>query len=102
GRDRAIERHAFALAALRARCADLMDIALLRDEDVVWLDERGEAMSVAQWEQPRRRCVALHFVRSGWTLCVNGSGEAQDFRLGDDRYVSVASRSLMLLDPLSG
>ena len=100
GRDREIEAHTFTLAALRARCPDFKDIAMLREEDVAWADESGRAMGVAQWEQPERRCVALHFLRSGWTLCVNGSAEPREFHLGDDRCVTVASRSLLLLDPL--
>lgn len=100
GRDREIEAHVFTLAALRARCPDFKDIAMLREEEVAWADERGRAMDVAQWEQPERRCVALHFLRSGWTLCVNGSAAPREFHLGDDRCVTVASRSLLLLDPL--
>ncbi|MBO9527326.1 MAG: glycogen debranching protein GlgX, partial [Sphingobium yanoikuyae] len=69
-RDREIEAHAFALGQWRRRCADLTDVALLGEDDVVWLDEGGQPLSVVQWEDPARRRLVLHFRASGLSLCI--------------------------------
>jgi glycogen operon protein len=74
-RDREIEAHAFALGQWRRRCAELTDVALLGEGDVVWLDEGGQPLSVAQWEDPARRRLVLHFRASGLSLCINGAEE---------------------------
>ena len=72
-RDREIEAHAFALGQWRRRCVELTDVALLGEGDVVWLDEGGQPLSVAQWEDPTRRRLVLHFRASGLSLCINGA-----------------------------
>ncbi|MDH2131664.1 glycogen debranching protein GlgX [Sphingobium yanoikuyae] len=72
-RDREIEAHAFALGQWRRNCAELTDVALLGEDDVVWLDEGGQPLSVAQWEDPARGRLVLHFRASGLSLCINGA-----------------------------
>lgn len=79
GRDRAIEAHAIAMAALRADQPDLRDTAILTDADVAWLDEQSEPLTTAQWEDPARRRLALYYRESGLTICVNGSDKACRF-----------------------
>ncbi|WP_313040814.1 glycogen debranching protein GlgX [Sphingobium yanoikuyae] len=74
-RDREIEAHAFALGQWRRNCAELTDVALLGEGDVVWLDEGGQPLTVAQWEDPARRRLVLHFRASGLSLCINGAEE---------------------------
>ena len=81
GRDREIEAHAFALGQWRRSCAELTDVALLREGDVAWLDEDGQPLAVAQWDDPARRRLALHFRASGLSICVNGSDEPCRFDL---------------------
>ena len=98
GRDRELEDHACALAALRTRHACLRDTRFLTDADVMWLDEGGAPLRVDQWEDPARRRVALHFVADGLTLCLNGADDGCDFHLPDGRVIAVAGRSLMPVD----
>ncbi|MFZ2996783.1 glycogen debranching protein GlgX [Sphingobium sp.] len=98
GRDVALEAYAFALAALRARCAVLQGDRFLTDADVAWLDEEGSPLHNGQWEDPARRRLALHFRASGLTLCLNGAGEACDFHLPDVRMVNVAARTLLPIE----
>lgn len=70
-RDREIEAHAFALASLRASQPDLCDTRWLSGADVEWLDEESQPLTVAQWEDADRRCLAMRF-DSGLTIYVNG------------------------------
>lgn len=98
GRDRTIEAHAFATSALRAEQPDLCDIAILSDADVEWLDEDGRSLSVAQWEDPARRRLALHYRASGLTLCVNGSNEACRFVAGAGES-NVPARAIAVMPP---
>ena len=79
GRDREIEAHAFALAALRAATPDLHRTDWLSEADVEWLDEQGQPMTVAQWEQPDRRCLAMRFRSSGFSVFINGDDVPHDF-----------------------
>ncbi|WP_065846188.1 glycogen debranching protein GlgX [Sphingobium sp. Ndbn-10] len=79
GRDREIEAHAFALADMRASTPDFSDAGWLSETDVEWLDERGQPMTVAQWEDPDRRCLAMRFRRSGFTVFINGGDWPHDF-----------------------
>ncbi|MDI1296173.1 MAG: glycogen debranching protein GlgX [bacterium] len=97
-RDREIEAHAFALAAMRARCPDLRDTALLSDGDVEWLDEGGHPLTIAQWEDPTRRRLVLRFRGSGLALCVNGGDSLCQFVLPEGR-VAVERRSLLPILP---
>ena len=98
GRDREIEAHAFALAALRAGRGDLSGTALLTDADVEWLDEQGVPLGIAEWENPARRRLVMRYRASGFAVCVNGAGEACRFRIGG-REVEVAGRSVNMLLP---
>jgi glycogen operon protein len=95
-RDREIEAHAFAMAALRARWADLSDPALLTDADVEWLDEDGQLLSPVQWEEAGRRRLVMRYRKSGLALCVNGTDESCLFRIsGAD--IEVPARSISAL-----
>lgn len=80
GRDRMLEAHAFALADIRAAAPDLRGVAILSDADVEWLDENGQALTIAQWEDPARRRLMLRYRASGLTLCVNGEADPCHFR----------------------
>ncbi|QGP80669.1 glycogen debranching protein GlgX [Sphingobium sp. CAP-1] len=96
GRDRTVEAHAFALAALRAATPDLRDVALLSDADVEWLDEAGQPLTVAQWEDPSRRRLALRYRASGVTLCVNGDAQPCRFLIGS-ASVHVEPRAIAIV-----
>lgn len=98
GRDRALEAHAFALAALRAEAAELLGVAMLADADVDWLDEHGQALTVGQWEDAGRRRLALRYRKSGLAVCVNGAGEACHFHLPESD-VDVGPRSVLINRP---
>tara|TARA_R110000868_G_scaffold75144_8_gene216985 strand:- start:6429 stop:8309 length:1881 start_codon:yes stop_codon:yes gene_type:complete len=98
GRDTTLEAEAFALAALRAKNAELGGTAILSEADVAWLDEGGAPLSVAQWEDPQRRRFALHYRGSGLAICVNGAGEACRFLL-EGQAVDVAARSVLVIPP---
>lgn len=97
-RDRELEAHAVALADLRAALPELGDPAILEDADVDWLDEDGEAMTIAHWEEPGRRCLALRYRVSGTTLCVNGGVQSRTFRLPDGA-VDVPARAIVIRRP---
>ena len=92
-RDREIEAHAFAVAASRAERADLSDPALLTDADVEWLDERGQPLSPAQWEEAGRRRLVMRYRKSGLAICINGAGENCLFSI-DGEDVEVPARSV--------
>lgn len=94
GRDREVEAHAFALAALRAGREELSGTALLSDEDVEWLDEFGQPLSVEQWEDAGRRRLVVRYRRTGFAVCVNGASEPCRFRLGA-QDMEVAGRSIV-------
>ncbi|MCP1470777.1 glycogen operon protein [Sphingobium sp. OAS761] len=98
GRDLEVEAHAFALAALRAHQADLRGTAMLTDADVEWLDEAGQGMTAARWEEPGRRRLVLRYRGSGLALCINGEDDACAFHLPDET-VTVAARSLSVIPP---
>jgi len=97
-RDPVLEAHTFALAALRAEAPELRDTALLTDADVAWLDEAGEALTIAQWEDPGRRRLVLRYRASGLAICVNGADEACRFRL-PEADVTVPGRSVAISPP---
>ncbi|PJG49377.1 glycogen debranching enzyme GlgX [Sphingobium sp. LB126] len=90
GRDREMEAYAFALAALRASQPDLQDVGWLTPGDVEWLDEQGQPLTVAQWEDPDRRCLAMRFRRSGLAIFVNGDDRPRSFG-----GVSVPARTVL-------
>lgn len=90
GRDREIEAHALSLAAMRAGQADLGGTDWLTETDVEWLDEEGQPLSVAHWEDHSRRCLALRFRRTGCTIYVNG--DTQPCRFGG---VEVPGRTIV-------
>jgi glycogen operon protein len=92
-RDREIEAHAFAMAALRADRADLSDPALLTDADVEWLDEGGQPLSAAQWEEASRRRLVMRYRKSGLAICINGGSENCLFSIGGED-VEVPARSI--------
>ncbi len=98
GRDLALEAHSFALAVLRAEAADLQGVAMLTDADVEWLDEDGQALTIAQWEDPGRRRLILRYRASGLAICVNGTGEPCEFHLPEDD-VAVGARSVLFRRP---
>ncbi|WP_176591212.1 glycogen debranching protein GlgX [Sphingobium sp. EM0848] len=79
GRDREIEAHAFALARLRASQPDLSDTCWLAAADVEWLDEQGQPLTVAQWEDPDRHCLMMRFRKSGFTIFINGDDQPRSF-----------------------
>lgn len=58
-RDRELEAFVQGLAALRARRPDLRDTKRLGEAEVRWLREDGAPMSVADWQDPQRRFVAM-------------------------------------------
>lgn len=79
GRDRGIEAHAFALAGWRASQPDLNETRWLSEADVEWLDEQGNPLTVAQWEDPDRRCLTMQFRQSGLTIYINGDDRPRTF-----------------------
>ena len=95
--DAEILEHAVAMADLRERHAPLRDTAFLRPDDVEWLDEAGEPLTVAQWEDPARRILALRYRATGLTLCINGIGEPCTFHL-PGIAVEVAGRSVRAVE----
>ncbi|MAX14211.1 MAG: glycogen debranching enzyme, partial [Sphingobium sp.] len=97
-RDTVLEAHAFALAALRAGEPDLHGIAALTDADVEWLDEAGNPLTVAQWEDPDRRRIVLRYRQSGLAICVNGSAEPCRFHLPHGA-AEAAARSILVSRP---
>nr|WP_218647654.1 glycogen debranching protein GlgX [Sphingobium lactosutens] len=97
-RDGELEAHAFALAALRTGTPALRDVALLTDADVDWLDEAGQSLTVAQWEDPHRRRLVLLYRATGLAICINGSIEDCAFHLSDGA-VTVAARSIAVSPP---
>lgn len=96
GRDWDVEAHAFALAAMRAGREELSGTALLTDDNVEWLDEEGQPLSVAQWEDAGRRRLVMRYRRSGFAICVNGATEDCRFQVGDAEVI-VAGRSIQIL-----
>ncbi|WP_416463913.1 glycogen debranching protein GlgX [Sphingomonas sp. VDB2] len=97
-RNRDLEAHSFALAALRAETPDLRGTAMLSDADVEWLDEHGQALTIGQWEDPARRRLTLRYRASGVAICVNGDTEPCRFRLVDGD-ADVDGRSVALMRP---
>ena len=97
-RDEELEAHAFALAALRVATPELRDIALLSDAEVEWLDEEGQPLTVAQWEDPHRCRLALRYRAKGLAICINGGPEVCAFHLPDG-VVTVAARSVEVSPP---
>ncbi|HUD92661.1 MAG TPA: glycogen debranching enzyme GlgX, partial [Sphingobium sp.] len=97
-RDGELERHAFAMAALRAGTPVLREVALLSDTDVEWLDEQGQPLTVVQWEDPQRRGLALRYRTTGLAICINGSLEDCAFHLPEG-IVMVAARSIAVSPP---
>ncbi|WP_298400112.1 glycogen debranching protein GlgX [Sphingobium sp.] len=98
GRDREMEAHAFALAALRAEAADLRGTTILSDADVEWLNEDGQPLDAGQWEDRGRRRLTLRYRASGLAVCVNGSDAACRFHLYGD-VVEVAARAIEIRRP---
>jgi glycogen operon protein len=81
-RDRELERYARDLAALRAANSELSAVTMLSDADVEWLDEDGQVMTAAHWEEGDRQRVVLRYREgNGLCLCVNGEKAACEFRL---------------------
>nr|WP_087574028.1 glycogen debranching protein GlgX [Sphingomonas sp. CDS-1] len=78
-RDREIEAHAFALARLRSSQPDFNATNWLSETDVEWLDEQGRPLTVAQWEDPDRRCLTMRFRQSGFTIFINGDDQVRHF-----------------------
>lgn len=95
GRDRALESHAFAMADLRMRRECIRNPAFIKDGAVSWLDEKGDPLTPAQWEERGRRRLMLHYPQDGLALCLNGGNDACDFRLPDGQIVPVAHNSLL-------
>jgi glycogen operon protein len=98
GRDRDLEAHSFALAALRADVAELGAVDLLSDADVEWLDEDGRSMDVNQWEDPARRRLTLRYKASGVAICINGDIAPCRFALPEET-VEVAGRAVAIRRP---
>ena len=94
GRDRDIEDHAFALASLRADRPELSGTSWLNDADVEWLDEHGQPLSPAQWEDGERRRLALRYRSTGFTLCVNGATDPCRFSIAGD-VLMVPGRAIL-------
>jgi glycogen operon protein len=98
GRDREVEAHAFALAALRAQAPELSDPAFLSDDLVDWLGEEGQTLRIDQWEEPERRRLALRYRARGLAICVNGADAPCRFRLPEGD-IDVAARSIAVSRP---
>lgn len=96
GRDLDLEAHAMALAALRAAHPELRGPDWLAEGDVDWLDEAGQPLAPAQWEDPARRRLALRFRGSGLTLCINGDPEPCIFNMAPVRH-DVPARSIAIV-----
>ncbi|MFC3441689.1 glycogen debranching protein GlgX [Sphingobium rhizovicinum] len=97
-RDREVEAHAFALAALRAEAAELRGTAILSDAGVEWLNEDGRPLDAGQWEDMDRKRLALRYRASGLAICVNGSDAACQFHLPDGA-VEVPARAIEIRRP---
>ena len=95
-RDRDLEAHAFALAALRAERRELSDTAWLTDADVEWLDEHGQRLSPSHWEDGARRRLALRYRATGFTLCVNGASDPCRFTIAG-KALTVPGRTILPL-----
>ena len=98
GRSKELERYVFALAALRAGETDLHGTTILTDDDVEWLDEAGNALTVAQWEDPGRRRLVLRYRASGLAICLNGTSDPCRFRLPHGA-ADVAARTIVVSRP---
>ena len=98
GRSKELERYVFALAALRAGETDLHGTTILTDDDVEWLDEAGNALTVAQWEDPGRRRIVLRYRASGLAICLNGASDPCRFRLPHGA-ADVAARTIVVSRP---
>jgi glycogen operon protein len=94
GRDKGLEDFVAGLADLRASTPALADLDFLtgsaRDgsgpADVLWLDELGEPLSKARWEEPEQRRFAMLLAsRSGgrFAVLVNGDRRGTTFALPD-------------------
>ncbi|WP_313801855.1 glycogen debranching protein GlgX [Sphingobium sp.] len=94
GRDREVQAHAFTLASLRASQSDLGGTRWLSDADVEWMDEQGEPLSVAQWQDPERRSLAMRYRASGLTLYVNGTDRPRLFGV-----MEVPARTILPVPP---
>ncbi|MBN9233185.1 MULTISPECIES: glycogen debranching protein GlgX [Phyllobacteriaceae] len=94
GRDRALEDHVAALAALRGAVPVLRDPTLLTGQpqkgdacaDVEWLTETGQPMDDSAWNDPRRRRLAMVLGVAGvdggrLAVLVNGDRRASSFVL---------------------
>ncbi|CAN5317771.1 glycogen debranching protein GlgX [soil metagenome] len=94
GRDREIEAHAFALAAMRAASPALMGRTPLSDDAVAWLRPEGGTMAEGDWNRPDGDALALHFGDGGPTLGINrGHGDVWFVLPGGERF-AVAARSV--------
>lgn len=96
GRDREIEAHAFAMAALRADLPVLRDTAFLSPDAVRWLRPDGAEMAAADWEAADGAALALEFHAAGLTLCFNRGGEPVTFHLPAGAQV-VDARAVALI-----
>ena len=96
GRDRAIEAHAFAMAALRAEQAVLRDTGFLSPDAVRWLRPDGAEMTAADWEAADGVAMALEFRAAGLTLCFNRGLEPVTFHLPAGAQV-VDARAVALI-----
>ncbi|WP_242122993.1 glycogen debranching protein GlgX [Sphingobium sp. Sx8-8] len=90
GRDRDIEEYAFALAALRSAKPELRETGWLTEDDVEWLDEQEQRLTVEQWEDPDRHRLAMRFRGSGLILYINGGPTACHFG-----HVEVPARTIL-------
>jgi glycogen debranching enzyme len=91
GRDREIERYAFALAALRKSVPALADTSFLTGKkgaagampDVEWLAETGLPLSETEWNAPERRRLAMILAAGGdrTAVLINGDRRATVFSL---------------------
>jgi glycogen operon protein len=97
-RDRDLEAHSFALATMRAETPDLRAVTLLSDADIEWLEEQGQRLTVAQWEDPARRRLTLRYRVSGVAVCINGNADACRFHLSDGD-IEVRGRSVAFFRP---
>jgi glycogen operon protein len=91
GRDLGLERHAFALAALRKSVAALTGIAFLtgrttpgsNDPDIEWLSETGRPLTEVEWNEPERHRLAMLLAAGEDRIAVfvNGDRRATVFSL---------------------
>ncbi|AUW58415.1 glycogen debranching enzyme GlgX [Sphingobium sp. SCG-1] len=96
GRDREIEEHCVVLSAIRATSRALMDIRLLDEHGISWLNAEGHPMTVHDWESAAGQALAFRLLPEGPLVCINRSREEVTFRI-EDHVIPVRPRSVEVI-----